>query len=189
MKFFFALTAATVFAATSAHADCASDIEAIMQGMLKAGPYHMTMTSEAAGSTTKMEADVILPTSEHIKMDQMEMIILPDGTWVKHGDKWQSAPGPMGANMIKGMLSSFKDTRTNATCGSNEDFDGHSYPVYKYDSSGEAMGIKTSSHITLYKGDNGLPARLIIDGAAMGVHSVTTQHIKYDPSITITPPK
>ena len=189
MKLIFAATAVTLIAATAAHADCKSDVDAIMQGMMHAGPYHMTMSSDAGGKTTKMEADVILPTSEHIKMDQMEMVILPQGSWMKRGDKWMAAPGPMGANMLNAMMSSFKDTRSNFVCGSNEVFDGQSYPVYKYDSAGEAMGIKTSSHITLYKGDNGLPAGIVVDGTAMGTHSVSTQHIKYDPSITIEPPK
>ena len=189
MKLFCALTAATVLATTSAHADCKSDIDAIMQAMLKAGPYHMTMNMDSAGKINKMEADVILPASEHIIMAQMEMIILPQGAWMKRGDQWVSAPGPMGSNMLKSMISSFKDARSNFACGTTEDFDGQSYPAYKFDSSGEAMGIKTSSHITLYKGENGLPAGMIVDGTAMGVHSVTTQHIKYDPSITIEPPK
>ena len=189
LKLIFAATAVTLIAATSAHADCKSEVDVIMQGMMHAGPYHMTMSSDAGGKTTKMEADVILPTAEHIRMDQMEMVILPQGSWMKRGDKWMAAPGPMGANMLNAMMSSLKDTRSNFVCGSNESFDGQSYPVYKYDSAGDAMGIKTSSHITLYKGDNGLPAGIIVDGTAMGTHSVSTQHIKYDPSITIEPPQ
>ncbi len=189
MKLFFLATAAVLVAANSAHADCKSDVDGIVKGMMSAGPYHMTMNSDGGGKITKMEADVNLPTSEHIKMDQMEIVILPQGTWMKRGDKWQSAPGAMGSNMIKTMMGTFQDTRSNFSCGSNDNFDGHSYPVYQYDSSGEAMGIKTTSHITLYKGDNGLPVGLIVDGTAMGVHSITTQHIKYDPSITIEAPK
>ena len=181
--------AALCIASTTASADCKSEVDAITQSMLHAGPYHLSMTSEAGGKTTKIEADVILPTSEHIKMDQMEMVILPQGSWMKRGGSWHAAPGPMAANMLSSMTSSFKSERSNIVCGSTEEFDGHSYPVYKYDSAGEAMGIKTSSHITLYKGENGLPAGLIVDGTAMGVHSVTTQHINYDPSITIEAPQ
>ena len=61
-------------------------------------------------------------------------------------------------------------------------------PIFLHCDAGDAMGIKTSSHITLYKGENGLPVGLIVDGTAMGVHSITTQHINYDPSITIEVP-
>ena len=183
------MIAALCLGSSVACADCKSEVEAIMQATMSAGPYHMSMTSDRSGKTTKMEADVILPTSEHMKMDQMEMVILPQGAWMKMGGSWHSAPGPMAANMLTNMMSSFKDVRSNVVCGSSEDFDGHSYPVYKYDSAGDVMGMKTSSHITLYMGDKGLPVGLIVDGTAMGVHSVTTQHINYDPSITIEAPK
>ena len=182
--------AALCVSSTAACADCKSDVEAIMQAMMHAGPYHVSMTTIAdGGKTTNYEADVILPTSEHMNMGQMEIVILPQGTWMKTGGTWHAAPGPMGANMLNSMTHSFKDLRSNIVCGSTEDFDGHSYPVYKYASAGEVMGVKTSSQITLYKGANGLPAGLIVDGTAMGVHSVTTQHIKYDPSITIKAPQ
>ncbi len=56
----------------------------------------------------------------------------------------------MGANMLKSMMSSMKDERSNMVCGVNGDFDGHSYPVHSYDSAGSVMGIKTSSDVTLY---------------------------------------
>ncbi|MEO9168791.1 MAG: hypothetical protein ABI230_10345 [Aestuariivirga sp.] len=180
---------ALCLASATASADCKSDVDAIVKAMMHAGPYHMSMVSDRGGKTTKMEADVILPSSEHIKLDQMELVILPQGTWMKRGGSWLSAPSPLGANMLTNMMSTFKDTRSNMVCGSSEDFDGHSYKVYKYDSAGEVMGIKTSSHITLYMGDNGLPVGLIVDGNSMGVHSVTTEHINYDPSITIVAPK
>jgi hypothetical protein len=169
----FAISALCI-ASTSAFADCKSDLDAMTKAMMHAGPYHMSMTSDRSGKTTKMEADVILPTSEHMKMDQMEIVILPQGAWMKTGGSWHAAPGPMAANMLTNMMSNFKGERSNIVCGSNEDFDGHSYPVYKYDSAGDVMGIKTSSHITLYIGDKGLPVGLIVDGTAMGVHSVTT---------------
>lgn len=148
----------------------------------------MSMTSFSAGKTTTVEADVILPTSEHIRTAQMEMILLPQGAWVKRDGKWQSAPGPIGATMLSSMMSSYKDARSNVVCGSSEAFDGAIYPVYKYDSAGKVMGVATSSHVALYLGSDRLPIGLIVDGTAMGVHSITTQHIKYDPSITIDPP-
>lgn len=141
------------------------------------------------GKTTKMEANVIMPTSEHVKMDRMEMVILPQGSWMKIGANWQAAPSAIESNMLKSMMSSFKDTKSNFECGASEDFDVHAYPAFKYDSAGDVRGIKTSSHTTLYNGDKGLPIALIVDGTAMGVHSVSTQRITYDPSITIAPPK
>ena len=68
--------------------------------------------------------------------------------------------------IMNAMMSNFKDERSNMVCGSAEDFGGHSYPVYKYDSAGDVMGVKTLSHLTIHKGENGLPVGFIVDGTA-----------------------
>ncbi len=84
MKLTLAL-ALVVCSSSLARADCSTDLDATVQKMMHAGPYHMSMTSNAAGKATPVEADVILPTSEHIKMGEVEMIILPQGAWMKLG--------------------------------------------------------------------------------------------------------
>jgi hypothetical protein len=186
------LAAALAACSTTAYADCKSDLDSIMQAHLKAGPYHTSMDMVAGGKTRTIETDVILPSSFHMKMPEMETIMLKQGTWMKMGGKWQAMPAAMSAisgNMIQDAMAQGMKGATNFQCGSSAEFDGQSYPLYEFDASAEAMGVKASSHVKLFKGPNGLPVGLIVEGAAMGVKSVTTQHIKYDPSITINPPQ
>jgi len=163
-----------------------------MQAHLKAGPYHTSMEMVSGGKTRKIESDVILPSSFHMKMPQMETIMLKQGTWMKRGTKWMAMPAAMSAmtgNMMQDAMSKGLTGASNFQCDSQDNFDGQSYPVYQFDTSSAVMGTKVKSHVTLFKGANGLPVGIIVDGTAMGVHSVTTQHITYDPSITISPPQ
>ncbi len=192
MKFLLCLAAALAASSVAAHADCKSELEAIMQAHLKAGPYHTSMEMVANGKTRKIEADVILPSSFHMRMPEMETIMVKQGTWMKMNGKWMAMPAAMSAmtgNMMQDAMAQGMKGASNFTCGTTAEFDGQSHPLYEFDTSASAMGVKATSHVKLFDGANNLPAGMIIEGSAMGVQSVTTQHIKYDPSITINPPQ
>ncbi len=192
MKQFYFSSGVILLTAGLAHADCKSELDAIMQAHLKSGPYHTTMEMVSSGKTKTIETDVILPSSFHMHMPEMEVILLKQGTWMKMGGTWKSMPAAMSAmtgNMMQDALAQGLKSASNFKCGATATFDGQTYPTYEFDSAATAMGMKVSSHITLYKGPNDLPAGIVVDGTAMGVHSVTTQHIKYDPTITINPPQ
>ncbi|MDE2384600.1 MAG: hypothetical protein KGO53_08275 [Alphaproteobacteria bacterium] len=183
---------ALLLGTAAAKADCAAELQAMMQGHLQAGPYHVAMESSAAGKTHTMEIDVILPSSFHMKSPEMESVMMKQGSWMKMGGKWMAMPGNMSAMVTSSIKTGMENTMagiTNLQCLGAQQVEGKSYTAYSYDSSGAAVGMPTSSHVTVYKGDNGLPAILIVDGQAMGVKSKTTQHITYDPAITITAPQ
>ena len=192
MKFLFLTTTAVCFSVTAAHADCTAEIKAMMDAHVKAGPYHVTMDMEMGAMKQKTEGDVILPSSFHMKSDRMESIMLANGAWMKMGGKWTAMPAAM-TSQVSGSIKSNMDTSkmnlTNVQCLGTQQVEGQSYTGYSFDSSGEAMGIKATSHITAYKSSNGLPAIMMIDGEAMGRKSKMTQHITYDPSIRISAPQ
>ena len=176
---------------TPAHADCMGDIQGIMQSQLKAGPYHVDMEMSSDMGTHKMSVDVILPTSFHMKNEKMEAIMLKEGMWMNMGGKWMQMPGANTAMMMQNMPTDFSKMMgqlANVQCLGAQPIDGKSLPAYSFDASGEAMGIKASSHVMLYA-DNGQPAVLVIDGEAMGHKSHTVQHITFDPNIKITAPQ
>jgi len=186
--------AAAFFAASSvqAHADCAADIQAVMQAHMKAGPYHATMDMTAGGVARKMDSDVILPSSFHIKSAEMETIMLKQGTWMKMGGKWLAMPAAMSGmvsqQVMTGMESGLKNM-ANVQCEGPQPIEGLTLNKYEMDSAGEAMGVKATSHITMFTNASGLPQIMLIDGESMGHKSHIVQHITYDPSITIAPPK
>ena len=159
---------------------------------MKAGPYHTKMEMVSGGKTRNVESDVILPSSFHVKMPEMEAIMLKQGTWMKMGATWQAMPAAMSAmtgGMAQDAMAQGMKNAANFKCGTSAEFDGKSYPIYEFDSSAAVMGVKATSHIKLFKGANDLPVGIIVDGEAMGVKSLTTQHITYDPSIKISPPQ
>jgi hypothetical protein len=181
-----------LLAATSqAKADCMADLKAIMDAHMTAGPYHVSMVMNTGATTMKNEADVIMPSSFHMKFDKMEAIMLKSGTWMKMGGKWKSMPQMSG--MVQGMISQgmaqgMKNIK-NLQCLGSQTYQGAQYNTFSFDSSGEAMGIKSTSHIMMYTDDSNRPAWMEIDGKAMGKASKTIQHITFDSSITINPPK
>jgi hypothetical protein len=192
MKKFIFVAATMIAIATAANADCAAELQAIMQSHATAGPYHVTMEQTTADKTRKIEADVILPSSFHMKMPEMETIMLKQGTWMKMGGKWQVMPGVASGALAKAVSTGMEKGMANVKnlqCLGTQSVEGKTYKAYDFDSSGEAMGIKATSHITLYRGDNGLPAIMIVEGEAMGHKSKTVQHVTYDPAITISPPQ
>lgn len=190
MKFKIIITA--LMALTSqAKADCMADLKGVMDAHMNAGPYHVSMVMNMGAKTLKNEADVILPSSFHMKSDKMEAIMLKSGTWMKMGGKWMAMPQMSG--MIQGMVSQgmaqgMKNVK-NLQCLGSQTYQGAQYNTFSFDSSGEAVGVKSSSHIMMYTDDNNRPTWMEIDGKAMGKASKTIQHITFDPSITINPPK
>jgi hypothetical protein len=177
--------------ASQAKADCMADFKSVMDAHMNAGPYHVSMTMNLGTKSMKNEADVIMPSSFHMKSDKMEAIMLKSGTWMKMGGKWMSMPQMSG--MVQGMVSQgmaqgMKNVK-NLQCLGSQTYQGAQYNAFSFDSSGEAMGIKSSSHIMMYTDDINRPAWMEIDGKAMGKASKTIQHITFDPSITINPPK
>jgi hypothetical protein len=182
----------TLLAATTpAKADCLADLKDVMDSHMKAGRYHVSMTMNMGNKTMKNEADVILPSSFHMKSDKMEAIMLKSGTWMKMGGKWMAMPQMSG--MIQGMVSQgmaqgMKNVK-NLQCLGSQTYQGAQFNTFSFDSWGEASGIKSSSHIMMYADDNNRPIWMEIDGKAMGKTNKTIQHITFDPNIIINPPK
>ena len=185
------LLAAALATASAAKADCRSELEAIMQAHVKAGPYHTSVDMMMNGKHHKIDSDVILPNAVHMVVTGAEIIMIKDDTWVKKNGHWLKLPaaaaGAIGAKMEDALARGLKGA-SNFTCGGNGDFEAKSYPVYGFDSSSDVNGIAAKSHITLFRGENGLPVGMKMEGSAMGKPLNTTQKITYDPSITIAPP-
>lgn len=192
MKRIFFSTLLMMFGANFALADCPADFAQVLQSFKTAGPYHVTMDQSANGKTRKMEVDVILPSSFHMKSPEMEAVMLSNGEWMKIKGKWMAMPAMMSkmtTNAInQGFASGMKGMK-NLQCLGPQPIDGTTLSSFAFDSSGQAMGIKASSHVVMYVDANQKPSVMIIDGTAMGMKSKTVQHITYDPSIQIIAPK
>lgn len=183
---------ATALFATAAHADCKGDIQSILKATENSGPYRVEITTEANGAVSIMKGEVILPHSLHIKIDAIEMLMTPNGVWMSQGGVLQKMPNAMKdqvSDMIRQGMNMGAKAVAAPECLGNSDFEGGTYQHYKYDASGDFMGIATKSIVDLYVDDYGKPIWMLIDGEAMGHKSKTKQHITYDDSIVIADPK
>jgi hypothetical protein len=196
MKYLPLAAAFLLCASLPLHAECKDELKAMMQTHLNAGPYHVTMDQTSDQGSHKIEADVILPSSFHMVMPQMETVMVKEGTWMKANGKWMQLPGAAASKMtdtisnaIKGGMDSGLDSVKNLQCLGPQPIEGQTLTAYSFDSSGAAMGLNVTSHIMAYKDAQGRPSIMIIDGEFMGHKSKTVQHITYDPNIKITPPK
>jgi hypothetical protein len=186
------LSLALLATSSIAQADCKADIQSIMKSLENAGPYRVEFAIDASGTASKMAADVIMPHSMRMKGDGMEMVMTPNGVWMSQGGALQKMPNEM-KDQIQGMirqgLNLGLEAIDNAECPGTADFEGGSYTLYKYDANATFMGIASKSKVSMYVNGDDRPEWMVVDGEAMGVKSLTKQHITFDDSITIADPQ
>jgi hypothetical protein len=177
---------------SAAQADCKSDIQDILKSMEASAPYRMEMTTTSGGTDTKMIAEVIMPHSMRMKGEGMEVTMTANGVWMSQGGTMNKMPNEM-KDQIQGMIRQGMNAGMQAVeaaeCIGSTDFEGGSFSLYKYKADAEFMGIKTTSKVDMYVNGDGKPEWLVVDGEAMGIKSLTKQHIVFDDSITIADPK
>ncbi len=176
----------------TAQADCKSDIQTILKNMETSGPYRVEMDMDSAGQKTKMVGEIIMPHSMKMKADAMEMIMTPNGVWMSQGGPLQKMPDGM-KEQVQGMIKQGMNLGVQAVdaseCMGSTSFEGGTFDLYKYNANAEFMGIATKSKVDMYVNGDGKAEWLVIDGEAMGMKSLTKQHITYDDSITIADPQ
>ncbi|HLA01767.1 MAG TPA: hypothetical protein VJ019_03315 [Aestuariivirga sp.] len=178
---------------TTALADCKADLQNVIDGHLKSGPYHADITVTADGNTMKFSGDIILPDQFHMTMPQAEMIKTTAGMWMKMAGKWQALPASVAKTMQspidQGIAEGLKNVE-NLACLGAQTYENQNLIGFEFDSHGEVGGSKGTAHTVMYVDPaTNLPAWVIINGEAMGKKSTTTQHLTFDSSITITAPK
>jgi hypothetical protein len=181
-----------LLAATSAHADCKAEIDAILQTMQTAPPYRVDIETSSNGSSTKMQGKVILPDSFQMNGAGMNMILTPNGFWMGKDGQLKKSP-PEAAEQMRSMMKQGMNLGLQAIeapeCVGTTSFEGADFQLYKYIAKGDFMGIKSTSSVEMYVNAKGLSEWMVIDGEAMGIKSVTKQRISYDDSVTIADPE
>ena len=164
-----------------------------------AGPYRVKTTIDSAEGKMEMSAEVKLPDQlrmiTNVSDQKMEMVFVGSKGWMKMGDTWSETPlklGDMLGQMNVMSAQILTETSSNAAKVGNETVNGQETVVYSYDmdmnkSSSMKMDMKSAVKIWVRTSD-GLPIKQEVSGEAMGVKSVSTQEIEYDPSIKIEPP-
>lgn len=164
-----------------------------------AGPYRVKTTIESEGQKMEMSAEIKLPDQMRVISDvsdkKMEMVFVGGKGWMRIDENWMDAPmkiddllhqmNAMGAEILTEIAS-------DATKVGNETVDGQETVLYTYNmdmnkSTTMKMDMKSAVKLWIRTSDN-LPIKQEVTGEAMGMKSISTQVIEYDPTITIEAP-
>ena len=128
----------------------------------------------------------------HFKNDKVEMIVIPEGTWMKTGNEWTQSPVDMGGMVKQFIPKSIDDLRAatkNAADQGMTTWNGQAAHAYSYDVDTTIMGIHVTSTNKIYVNPAGQIVYAESDGQAMGHKSHTTQNVRYADSIRVTAPR
>lgn len=178
--------------ADTAYADAREEVVAAWEQTLAHGSYRMHMAIESRGRTTTQQMDVQLPASFHMRSPESEMILLPQGTWMRVDGNWMQMPMNMSrmveaysANAIEEGKRGLVEVERIGE-GVVEGCDAISY---RYTTQGKFMGMESDSttEMAVCK-DSGLPRLLT---STSGKRRKDTVRIVYDfeTTIDIRPPR
>jgi hypothetical protein len=179
----FALHAAAV-------ADPREDVFKAYQKMM-GSKFSVDITTLSGSDTMKSHGDYDTVERIHFKNDKMEMIVLPDGTWMRTGKEWTQPPVDMGGMVKQFIPKSVEEMRAATKSATDEGmstWSGQPVHVYSYAVDTTMMGIHVTSTNKIYVNAAGQIVHAESDGEAMSRKSHTTQDIRYDESITVVAP-
>jgi hypothetical protein len=192
------LFAATALVAASlASADPKAEVFAAWDAMVAAKSYRAELETTAAGQTFKETIEVIIP--DHFRMyggPSGEMILTPEGAWIKFPGQDAWMPAPPGTTQIARQFMSPEfieqakaGVRSVKALGTERVGDTEAR-VYQVEQVMTVMGIESKTSSRLYVDiASGRPIRQEIESEAMGQRSSTRQEIRYVADLQIVAPK
>ena len=187
-----AIASAGLFLASGARAADAKDEVFNAYQKLLGAKFAADVTTVSGGSTIKTHSEYDTVQRIHMKNDKMEMIVLPEGTWMRTGAQWTQPPMDMSGMVKQFFPQSAEEMRSmikSATDSGATTWNGQPVHTYSYQVDTTVMGIHVNSTNKLFVDAGGQIVHVESDGEAMGRKSQTSQDIRYDDSIKVTPPK
>lgn len=177
--------------ADAARADARDEVIAAWENTMARGSYRMQMSTESRGRTQSQEIDVQLPSSFHMRSPETEMVMLPQGTWMRVKGSWMRMPvnvSQMAEAYSADAIEQGKQSLQQVERVGEGVVEGCDAVTYRYTSSGKFMGIRNDSttEMAVCK-DSGLPRLLT---STSGGRRADTVRIVYDfeAAIDIRPP-
>ncbi|HSS06169.1 MAG TPA: hypothetical protein VLK83_03425, partial [Rhodanobacteraceae bacterium] len=182
----FALTSSVVFAE-----DARDDVLNAYQKLM-AAKFTVDITTVSGSDTMKSHGEYDTVDRIHFKNDKVEMIVLPEGTWMRTGKDWTQPPVDMGG-MVKQFIPRSIEEMRAATKSATDDgmttWNGQSLHAYSYDIDTTMMGIHVTSTNKIFINASGQIVHVESNGEAVGRRSRTLQDVHYDDSIKVVAPR
>ncbi len=190
----FARTAAIVLlsllAPGLALADARADLVSAYQKMMDGRFESQTVTSDG-GKEQRIVAQYDTMRRVHLTTPDTEIVMIPEGTWMRAGDEWMQPPFDM-SGMFKHLMPTtaeqLQSGLSNVKDEGMQSVDGKSLRAISYDQKMSVMGIDVTSHNKAFLDPGGRIVRAESTGEAMGRKSSTVQTIRYDDSIRVEKP-
>jgi hypothetical protein len=176
---------------TASAADAREDVFRAYQKIM-VSRFSVDITSVSGSDTMRSHGDYDTVERIHFKNDKMEMVVIPEGTWMRTGNEWMKPPVDMSGMVKQFIPKSVEDIRaatTSAVDGGMTTWNGLAVRALTYDIDTTIMGIHVTSTNKIYVNAAGQIVHAESDGEAMGRKSHTTQDIRYDESIRVVAPK
>ena len=186
-----ALCAVALVSVAAQAADARDDVFKAYQKLM-ASRFAVDITTTGESGTLKSHGEYDTVDRIHFRNDKIEMIVVPEGTWMKTGKDWMQPPMDMSGMVKQFVPKSIEDLRAmtkNAADQGATTWNGQSAHAYTYDVDTTVMGIHVASTNKIFLNGSGQIVHAESDGEAMGRKSHTTQDIRYDDSIRVSPPK
>ena len=187
-----ALSLAGLALAFGASAGDATDAVFNAYQKLMSSKFAADVTVVSGGSTTRAHSEYDTVRRVHMKTDKMEMIVLPEGTWIRTGGQWTQPPIDMSGMVRQFLPQSTEDLRAmvrSASDAGTSTWNGKDVHVYAYEVNTTVMGIHVTSSNKLFVDASGKIVHAESSGEAMGKQSQTSQDITYDDGINVVAPK
>ena len=182
----FALTSSVAFAA-----DARDDVLKAYQKLMTS-KFTVDITTVSGSDTMKSHGEYDTVDRIHFKNDKVEMIVLPEGTWMRTGKDWTQPPVDVGG-MVKQFIPKSIEEMRAATKSATDDgmttWNGQSLHAYSYDIDTTMMGIHVTSTNKIFINASGQIVHVESNGEAVGRKSHTLQDVHYDDSIKVVAPR
>lgn len=175
----------------AAHADARAEVLAAYQAAMASSSYRMVIEINNKRGPIRSQMDVQLPNRFHMKTDEVEFIVVPEGTWINAGGRWMGVPVDMSKQMQGFRIEDIEQAATNIPTvekAGSEDIDGCSSTLYRYAATSNVAGRKSDDDYELAVCDaTGKPVRLRTTPKSKG-DSVIIRY-DFDTPISIVAPK
>jgi hypothetical protein len=184
------LSGLLVATTTAAAADARDEVFKAYQKMM-AARFTVDVTTVTGKDTLKSHGEYDTVDRIHFRNDKMEMIVLPEGTWMRTGKDWTKPPVDM-SGMVKQFVPKSIDEMKAVTKSAADEgmttWNGQPAHAYSYTVDTTMMGIHVTSTNKIFVNAAGQIVHVESDGEAMGRKSHTTQDVKYDESVKVVAP-
>lgn len=177
----------------AAHVARAASMDAVIAAYHKMENGHFrteaTITDDK-GAVTNSKAEFETMERVHVVSSRSEIIMVPEGTWMRTGEKWIKPPIDMSA-MVKSFRPMGEDilrSAKNVTDNGVTAWQGQPAHSYTYDTDTTVMGIHATAHTVVYLSAAGSVLGSESDSEAMGRKSHTVQKVVYDESVRVHAP-